>query len=135
MRFKEPMVTTRAMEDYLKAIYALERRGAGAGTSSIARRLHVAPASVTSMLRRLARLRLAAYARYRGVRLTPSGRRVARAIMRRHKLIRTLLAERFGVSPQEAGREADLWEHALSPRVEARIAATLSAPRKTEMPG
>jgi len=99
------------MEDYLKAIYALDRKGDGVRTSAVADYLHLAPASVTNMVQRLARQGLAAYARYQGP-LTASGRGIARAIIRRHRLIRWHLVERLGVSPQTATRGAEQLEHA-----------------------
>lgn len=116
------------MEDYLKAIYALDRKGDGVRTSAVADYLHVAPASVTNMVQRLARQRLAAYARYRGTALTSSGRRIARAIIRRHRVIRWYLVEHLGVSPQTATREAEKLEHVLSTTTEARIVAALRNP-------
>jgi len=124
-------VATQAMEDYLRVIYLLEPHGDSVGISAIARRLHLAPASVTNMVKRLARLGLAVHARYRGVRLTAGGRRIAQAVMRRRGLIRTFLVTRLGVGPETAEREADEWEHVVSPRVEARIAAALSVQRPT----
>ena len=48
---------TGPVEDYLKAIYELERGGT-ATTTEIAHRLEIAPASVTGMIRRLAEQRL-----------------------------------------------------------------------------
>jgi len=116
------------MEDYLKAIYALDRHGDGVRTSSVADYLHLAPASVTNMVKRLARQRLVAYARYRGFALTSSGRRIARAIIRRHHLIRRYLVERLGVSSRTAKREAEQLEHVLSTTIEASIVATLQDP-------
>ena len=49
---------SRQAEDYLKAIHALELGGEAAGTNDIAGRLGIAAASVSGMLRRLARLGL-----------------------------------------------------------------------------
>jgi len=74
---------TRQAEDYLKAIHALERAGAAAGTSDIAGRLGIAAASVSGMLRRLARLGLVSVERYKGARLTPAGRAEALLLIRR----------------------------------------------------
>jgi len=115
------------MEDYLKAIYVLAPHGDGVRTSLVANYLHVAPASVTNMVQRLARQRLAAYARYQGTALTSSGRRIARAIVRKHRLIRWYLVERLGVNPHIAEREAEKLEHVLSATIEASIVAALQA--------
>jgi len=73
---REPTYTG-PVEDYLKAIYELERATGTATTTDIANRLAIAPASVTGMVRRLAGQRLLKHEPYRGVRLTPAGQRVA----------------------------------------------------------
>src|SRR5687767_11196984 len=45
---------TEPVEDYLKAVYALELERESAATNDLAQRLGVAPASVSGMVRRLA---------------------------------------------------------------------------------
>src|SRR5688572_26486328 len=83
---------TEPVEDYLKAVYALERERESAATNDIAQRLGVAPASVSGMVRRLADAGLLEYERYRGVKLTESGRRAALRTLRRHRVIEAYLA-------------------------------------------
>ncbi|HEU4585427.1 MAG TPA: metal-dependent transcriptional regulator, partial [Gemmatimonadaceae bacterium] len=73
---------TGPVEDYLKAIYEIERRGGAAATNVIAQQLAIAPASVSGMVRRLADQGLLEHERYRGVRLTEAGRRVALRTLR-----------------------------------------------------
>jgi len=51
------------VEDYLKAIYDLERSGEAAETNAIAKRLDIAPPSVSGMVRRLARYGLITHER------------------------------------------------------------------------
>ena len=58
--------------------------------------LKVSPAAVTKMLRRLSSLRLVDHSRYRGVRLTPAGRRVALEIVRHHRLLELYLSHALG---------------------------------------
>src|SRR4051794_13734772 len=86
---------TEAIEDYAKAIYALSQRTDDAlvGTSALAERLGVAPSSVTAMLHRLDQASLVVHERYRGVRLTPDGERLALEVMRHHRLIEAFLVE------------------------------------------
>jgi len=73
---------TGPVEDYLKAIYELERSGEPAETNAIARMLGIAPASVSGMVRRLAEQGLITHERYRGARLTAGGRRAALRTLR-----------------------------------------------------
>src|SRR2546423_3772596 len=68
---------TRSVEDYLKAIYHLSNQGGFAATSDIAAMLAVAPPSVSGMVKRLSDTGLIEHVPYRGVQLTPQGRRAA----------------------------------------------------------
>ena len=47
-------IYTDSIQDYLKIIYELTEDGEAASTTALATRLHVAPASVTGMMQRLA---------------------------------------------------------------------------------
>ena len=119
---------TGIMEDYLKAIYKLQRGRDAVSTSALARRLHVAAASATAMVQRLARLKLVSYHRYHGLTLTPAGQRIALETIRHHRLIELYLAQHLGVSLDKVDREAEKMEHVLSDDVELRIAAALGNP-------
>src|SRR5947199_61052 len=70
---------TAAVQDYAKAIYTLESRDGEASTTALATLLEVRPASVSGMLHKLSALGLVEHERYRGIRLTKRGRRVALA--------------------------------------------------------
>ncbi len=118
-----------AVEDYLKAVYALETRLQGpVSTNSLAARLGVTPGSVSGMLRRLDELGLLEHERYRGVRLTSEGRRIALRTLRNHRLLELLLVEMLGVPWDLVHEEAELLEHVLSDELAERIAAKLGNP-------
>src|SRR3954464_10713151 len=69
---------TSAVEDYAKAIYALETRCDGAvSTNAIAERLSVSAASASAMVKKLDGLGLVSHTPYHGVQLTPAGLKVA----------------------------------------------------------
>lgn len=119
---------TPATQDYLKAIYDLETDQGRASTNALADRLGVAPASVTGMLKKLASLRLVAYARYQGVGLTEAGRQMALEVVRHHRLVERYLAEALGVPWDRVHAEAERWEHVLSEDIEERIDALLGHP-------
>lgn len=119
---------THVMQDYLKAIYKLQRDRGSVSTSEIASRLSVSAASATNMVKRLAKLRLLTHARYHGVALTPTGQRIALEIIRHHRLLELYLAEHLGVSLDRVDSEAEKMEHVLSEDVETRIATQLGNP-------
>ena len=105
-------VISHAMEDYLKTIYELSRIEERVTTSRIAERLECTPASVTNMLQKLSSLNLLEYARYRGVRLTSAGKKVALEVLRHHRLIELYLSEVLGYSWDRVHDEAERLEHA-----------------------
>jgi DtxR family Mn-dependent transcriptional regulator len=121
----------RAVEDYIKAIDALEQQHGRAKTSLLAQRLGVTPGSVTEMLKRLsaARPRLVSYKHHHGARLTAAGRRRALAVIRRHRLLETFLHKTLGLDWDEIHREAEELEHHLSDRVTEALDRHLGHPR------
>jgi DtxR family transcriptional regulator, Mn-dependent transcriptional regulator len=124
-----PPPASSAVEDYLKAVYALETRLEGpVPTNALAERLGVTPGSVSGMLRRLDDLGLLEHERYRGVTLTAEGRRVALRTLRNHRLLELLLVELLDVPWDRVHREAELLEHVLSDELAERIAAKLGNP-------
>ena len=67
---QQPAISS-AIEDYAKAIYALELRDREAvSTNALAERLGVTPASASGMVKRLGELGLVEHQPYRGVSLT-----------------------------------------------------------------
>lgn len=120
---------SRAMEDYLKAIYQLgQPPGAPVTTGLLAERLLVAAPSVSGMLKKLTELHLVAYNPRQGATLTPSGERVALEVVRHHRLLECYLAEALGYSWDAVHDEADRLEHLVSDELEARIDAALGYP-------
>jgi DtxR family Mn-dependent transcriptional regulator len=123
--------TTTAVEDYAKAIYALEQRAGGAvGNNALAERLGVTPASASGMVKRLDELGLVTHVPYKGVELTAEGRRVALEVLRHHRLLELYLAESLGVPWDRVHEEAEVLEHVLSEDLEAAIAAKLGDPTR-----
>jgi DtxR family Mn-dependent transcriptional regulator len=119
---------TVAVQDYLKAIYALESAGERVTTSALATRMRVSAPSATAMTKRLAELGLVERSPYRGVALTDDGRRGALEVLRHHRLLERYLADRLGFALDEVHAEADRLEHALSEELEAKIDAELGFP-------
>jgi DtxR family transcriptional regulator, Mn-dependent transcriptional regulator len=119
---------TSIHEDYLKAIYFLQEQGDRVSTNHLADWLEVSPASTTSMVKRLADLRLVNYEPYRGVRLTPQGEKIALKVIRHHRLIELYLTEALGLPWNQVHEEAEKLEHVLSEILEERISAALGHP-------
>ena len=122
---------TPPVEDYLKAIYALSREDLGeerVSTSAIAERMQVSAASATSMMQRLAEMKLVHYVPYQGVSLTEAGEKIALEVIRHHRLLELYLAEALGYPWDAVHDEAERLEHVISEEFEDRIDAMLGHP-------
>jgi DtxR family Mn-dependent transcriptional regulator len=120
---------SEAIEDYLKAIETLAVRSQGpVGTSRLAERLGVAPATATAMLKRLDGMGLVRHQPYHGVTLTPAGERVALEVIRHHRLLECYLSEALGMSWDRVHEEAEVLEHYISEELEVLIAEKLGEP-------
>lgn len=117
------------VQDYAKAIYALElRSGEAVGNNELAERLGVPPGTASAMVKRLDELGLAEHTPYHGVRLTEDGRRVALRMLRRHRLLELFLVETLDLPWDRVHEEAERLEHSLSDELEAAIAERLGNP-------
>lgn len=118
----------QAIEDYVKTIYVLAQEESPVSTSRIAQARDVKPASATSMIQRLAKLKLVNYAKHYGVTLTPAGEKLALEVIRHHRLLELYLMEALGFRWDEVHEQADILEHVISEKLEERIAAALNYP-------
>lgn len=139
-------MASEAVENYIKAIYALQRPGspdaadAGVRTAAasaaggqvsigdLAAAVGVTPGTATTMVKKLAADRLARYERYGGVILTAKGERLALGVLRRHRLVETFLVHTLGMDWGEVHEEAERLEHALSERLLERLDEFLGHP-------
>ena len=116
------------LQDYLRAIYTLEKEAGDISTSLLAERLGVTQPSVTSMLKKLAARKLISYTPYLSIALTISGERLALEIVRHHRLIEAFLQKALGYGLEELHDEAERLEHAISEKFEDRIDEFLGHP-------
>jgi DtxR family transcriptional regulator, Mn-dependent transcriptional regulator len=119
---------TDAIQDYLREIYKMTADGDRASVTALARRLDVAPASASAMVKKLDALGLAHHEPYRGVTLTGPGEKVALEIIRHHRLLELYLAETLGLAVDDVHAEAERLEHVISEELEAKIDRALGYP-------
>jgi DtxR family transcriptional regulator, Mn-dependent transcriptional regulator len=117
-----------AVENYAKAIYAIQDRHGTVTTNALAERLGVTPASASGMVKKLDGLGLVTHVPYKGVRLTAAGERLALEVIRHHRLLELYLAESLDVPWDRVHAEAEVLEHVLSEELEELIAAKLGNP-------
>jgi DtxR family Mn-dependent transcriptional regulator len=116
-------------EEYLEAIYRLEREGPGVSNSTLASELGVAPASVSGMLKKLAAEGFIEHQARGDVVLTRKGLQTAVRVVRRNRLAEVLLTQVLGLPWDAVYEEACKLEHAISARVEERLVEVLGNPQ------
>jgi DtxR family transcriptional regulator, Mn-dependent transcriptional regulator len=105
---------TFVMEDYLEAIFDLDKEKRVVRVKDIARRMDVKMPTVTSMLKSLSKRGLVHYRKYEYVELTDNGSQVGSEVHRRHMVLRRFLTDILNIDLNTADKEACKMEHALS---------------------
>jgi DtxR family transcriptional regulator, iron-dependent repressor len=83
---------------------------------------------VTEAIHRMARGGYVKIGRGKELTLSTKGRQIAEVMARRHRLLERWLTDTLGLNWTDAHEEAHRLEHALSPRVEDRLAELLGMP-------
>ena len=121
--------SSQSVEDFLKAIYTLQRDRDRVSTNALADVLNITAPAVTDMAQRLVDEGTVDYLKYRGVRLTDDGEQVALKMLRRHRLIELYLVQDLGYQLHEVHDEAEALEHTVSDRFVEAIAVKLGDPQ------
>lgn len=122
------MEINSTVQDYLKNTYRLQLRHNYVPTRVLVERLALSAPAVTGMTRKLTRMGLLVRERYKGVRLTPEGERIALRVIRAHRLWELYLVQVLGLSWDQAHVEAEQLEHVLSDRLADRLDQVLDYP-------
>ena len=124
-------MTSFSEENYLKAIFHLQKRSAGGvSTNSLAEKLETKASSVSEMVKKLSRKNLVIYRKYQGVSLSDKGRETAVEIIRKHRLWEYFLVEKLNFSWTEVHDVAEQLEHIQSEKLVAELDKFLGFPRK-----
>lgn len=130
---------TATIEDYLQAIYSLDGEGETVKSARLARRMRVTPPTAWATVRRMIRDGLVELDDKKIIRLTSEGYELAEDITRRHRLAERFLVDVMGLDWAEAHEEAHVFEHAITPRLEAKIMSMagnpLTCPHGSPIPG
>ena len=116
-------------ENYIKAIFHLQREDGTVTTNELARELKTKPASVTDMMKKLKAKKLLHYQPYQGFRLSTEGTKVALGIIRRHRLWEYFLAEKLKFTWDEVHEVAEHLEHVSSKKLIDKLDEFLGFPR------
>jgi DtxR family Mn-dependent transcriptional regulator len=121
-------MSSKSIEDYLKTIYLLSKNGKSTSTSEIAEHFKIAPASVTEMMKKLAKKGYVKYSPYQGVHLTNKGSEIAEKVTRKHRLLERFLHDVLRIKENKVHLEACEMEHALSDEAEESLCRFLKHP-------
>ncbi|NLO06217.1 MAG: DtxR family transcriptional regulator [candidate division WS1 bacterium] len=121
----EAIALSESLEDYLEAIYQLQRATDAVRVKEIADFVGVKMPSVTAALGTLKERGLVVHERYGEVALTETGRTTAEFLHRRHYALTAFLRDILGLDPAQAEEEACGVEHALSPETLRRLLALI----------
>jgi DtxR family Mn-dependent transcriptional regulator len=119
---------SESIEEYVEGIWRLEREVQTVGTGEIAQYMNVAPASVTTMLKRLTERGLVEHTPYQSVRCTPKGDALAVNLLRKHRLVERLLVDFLGLPWDGVHDLACKLEHYISMDVADKIEGALGNP-------
>ncbi len=117
-------------ENYLKAIFKLSEKTDGSvSTNAIANEMKTAAASVTDMVKRLAKNKFINYQRYKGVTLSEKGDAIARKLIRKHRLWEVFLYDKLNFTWDEVHDMAEQLEHIQSDELVNRMDKYLNFPK------
>lgn len=121
---------TLSEENYLKAIYNLDKQGLKKITpTAIAEALSNNPASVVDMIKKLTEKKLLQYEKTKGVKLTDKGKNVAIMVVRKHRLWEVFLLEKLGYGWEEVHDIAEQLEHVHNDELADRLDKFLGQPQ------
>jgi DtxR family Mn-dependent transcriptional regulator len=115
-------------EMYLRTIFELEEEGIVPLRARIAERLRQSGPTVSQTVARMERDGLLTVEGDRHLQLSESGRALATAVMRKHRLAECLLVDVIGLDYADVHEEACRWEHVMSEAVERRLLTLLGNP-------
>src|SRR5712692_6468790 len=119
---------TASIQDYLAAIYDLAGSGKAVIGARVAKHMSISAPAVTEAIHRMSRGGFVNIGSDKSLTLTPKGTEIAEVMARRHRLLERWLTDTLGLNWTDAHEEAHRLEHALSPRVEDRLAELLGMP-------
>jgi len=116
---------TVAEEEYLQTLFWLHEAGLPMTGANLARAMQLSAPTVHEMIGRLERDGYVTRDADRAIHFTDRGRGDAEEIVSRHRLIERFLTDVVGVPWDDVHEEAERLEHAMSPRFEAYVKASV----------
>lgn len=108
-------MATPTEENYLKALFNLSQKTGKVSISRLSEVLEVSKPTANSMAKNLQSQGYISYEKYKPLKLTVRGEKVAALILRKHRLTEMYLVEKMGFGWDEVHEIAEQVEHIKSP--------------------
>ena len=122
--------TSHIQENYLKALYHLTVDKKDVTVNELAKKMELKMPSVTSMMQKMADEKLIKYEKYKPIKLTDKGKKMAGLIVRKHRLTEMFLVNVMNFGWEEVHEIAEQIEHIKSPAFFKKMDEMLGSPTK-----
>jgi DtxR family transcriptional regulator, Mn-dependent transcriptional regulator len=122
-------MVSRTEENYLKALFNLASESGEVNVNELSKALDIKMPTVTSMMKKLAKIKLVHYERYKPLKLTEKGKKEAGLIIRKHRLTEMYLAEKMGFGWEDVHDIAEQVEHVQSTELFDKMDELLGFPK------
>ena len=122
-------MNSQSEEDYLKAVYHLQKENNAVSTNAIANYLDMKASSISDMLKKLSEKNYVHYQKYKGTSLTKKGKLIALKIIRKHRLWETFLVDKLGFGWAQVHLIAEQLEHINSEELIDKLDSFLKHPK------
>ncbi|MEM6807330.1 MAG: metal-dependent transcriptional regulator [Bacteroidota bacterium] len=119
---------TSVKENYLKALYFLNKEDSRISVTELSNRLNVSKPSANNMIKSLQEHSWVMYEKYKPLQLTEEGRKAAAKVIRKHRLTEMFLVDIMGFGWEEVHEIAEQVEHINSEKLFARMDEMLGRP-------
>ena len=121
---------TANKEDYLRGLYILEEEKGKIKSIDLAHYLNISKPSVSEMVKELDKEGLLSYKKYSKINFTPKGRKLAKRLTSKHRLIELFLKNVLKIDSNNIHQEAHRLEHAFSEESISKLRKLLGNPKK-----
>jgi DtxR family Mn-dependent transcriptional regulator len=125
---KSVEVPTITKENYLKALYYLHQKDSDISLTELGKEMEVSKPTVNDMVKKLQSNGWIKYEKYKPLRLTEKGKKMAALIVRKHRLAEMFLAQIMGFGWEEVHDMAEELEHIKSEKFFDRMDELMGFP-------
>ncbi|UZD23345.1 metal-dependent transcriptional regulator [Algoriphagus halophytocola] len=115
-------------ENYLKSLFNLANEDGEVNVSELATQMQVSMPTVNSMVKTLQKNGWLIYEKYKPVTLTPTGKKEAALVIRKHRLTEMFLVNKMGFGWEEVHEIAEQVEHIHAPKFFERMDEMMGFP-------